>query len=74
MDNFEVGRLGRLAPAAPFTGQVDDLQVYKRALTIAEVSSLFNNPGSVVVPEPATWGLLFIGGLFVFAGRKRRRT
>jgi hypothetical protein len=73
MDNFEVGRLGRLAPAASFAGMVDDIQIYQRALTAAEVSFLFNNPGSVVVPEPATWGLLCIGGLFVFAGRKRRR-
>jgi hypothetical protein len=73
MDNFEVGRLGRLAPAAPYTGQVDDIQIYRRALSASEVSFLFNNPGAVVVPEPATGGLLFVGGLLAFAGRNRRR-
>ncbi len=49
---FEIGRLGRLTQTKvdPFDGLIDDVQVYRRALTTGEVQYLHANPGTPVAP------------------------
>ena len=44
-NNFEIGRLGRGAPVDPYSGLVDDVQVYDQALNSAQINYLKNNPG-----------------------------
>ncbi|RYD44651.1 MAG: LamG domain-containing protein, partial [Verrucomicrobiaceae bacterium] len=44
-NNFEIGRLGRLAPVDPYQGLVDDVQVYDHVLTPLEISFLKKFPG-----------------------------
>ena len=39
-------------PTANFTGLVDDVQIYNRALTDAEIDILFVNPGVEINPTP----------------------
>lgn len=51
-----------------FNGRIDDLQIYDRAISDAEVEFLRNNPGQAI-PAPGTVALLAIGGL----GALRRR-
>ncbi len=68
-NNFEIGRLGRLAPVDPYNGLVDDVQVYDQALTLSEVQFMFANPGAVV-PEPGTLALAGLG-LLSLTRRKR---
>lgn len=51
-NNFEIGRLGRAAPADPFDGVIDDVQVYDEALPAEKVKYLFDHPGMIVEPEP----------------------
>ncbi len=38
------------AAAAAFTGSIDDVQVYGRALSDSEIDFLFANPGSAIIP------------------------
>jgi Concanavalin A-like lectin/glucanases superfamily len=45
LNNFELGRLGRSAPADGLAGTLDDVQIYNSALNLRSVSALFNNPG-----------------------------
>ncbi|RYD48077.1 MAG: hypothetical protein EOP85_04285, partial [Verrucomicrobiaceae bacterium] len=52
-NNFEIGRLGRNAPADPFDGVIDDVQVYDRALSANDVAYLHSHPGvAITVPLP----------------------
>lgn len=70
-NNFEVGRLGRSAPADPFQGDIDDVQVYSNTLSAAEVQYLYANPGTSV-PEPGTLALTGLAAL-ALVRRKRSR-
>jgi hypothetical protein len=79
--DFEVGALARDNAAAggsqghiaPYIGSIDEIQFYSRALTANEVGFLFQNPGDVVIPEPASLVLVGLGvsGLLLL-GRQRR--
>lgn len=61
-NNFEIGRLGRNGPADPFDGVIDDVQVYDKVLSAADVGYLHSHPGEaiavvqppVVVPDETT--------------------
>ena len=53
-------------------GWLDDAQVYDEVLDQTDRAFLFNNPGSVI-PEPATMGLLALGGLGVLLRRPSRK-
>ena len=57
-----IGTLPRSSNAIYFNGMIDELRIYDRYLSAAEVAQL--------VPEPATLMLLVVGGLI--AGRRRR--
>lgn len=48
LNNFEIGRLGRAAPADPFEGVIDDVQVYDHVLSPGEVDYLHTHPGLAV--------------------------
>lgn len=68
MQNFRIGsRQGGFQPN--FQGAIDEVLVYNRALTATEAASLYAGV-SVSVPEPATWALLLMAGLF-FLRRKK---
>ena len=45
MNNLEIGRLGRGAKVDPIDGTVDDLQIYSTALSVRQMSAIYNNPG-----------------------------
>ncbi len=51
-NNFEIGRLGRAAPADPFDGFIDDVQIYDEALTQSQVEYLHLNPGTALPNLP----------------------
>lgn len=55
----------------PFIGQIDDVAVWGRALNADEVAWLYNDGVGNPVPEPMTISMLALGGLGLFA-RKRR--
>jgi len=42
------------APTSSFTGSVDDVQIYNRALSDGEINFLFANPGLEIVPTTVT--------------------
>jgi glucose/arabinose dehydrogenase/mono/diheme cytochrome c family protein len=48
LNNFEIGRLGRAAPADAFEGFVDDVQIYDSALSPSEIGYLHSHPGMPV--------------------------
>ena len=62
-NNFEVGRLGRGAPADAFAGSVDELRIYDTVLTGAEIAAL-------AVPEPGFSLLLGFGAAGLILRRK----
>jgi hypothetical protein len=55
----------------PFYGRMDDIFVYDQALTAQQVSNVALNGAAVLVPEPASLGLI-LGGAMLLAGRRRR--
>jgi hypothetical protein len=65
-----------LANNRDFTGYLDELSVFSRAITPEEVSSLYSDPSLVsitAVPEPSSLGVFacLIIGAVVYAGRKQ---
>lgn len=57
-------------------GRIDEVALWTRALTNAEVAALYNNGRGTplaVVPEPATWLLVGLSGVAVLAVRRGRR-
>ncbi len=66
------GRLSGDTLGAPYSGLLDDVQIYDDVLSPSQVQFLVDHPGAVI-PEPATAGILAIcvmGGLSI--GRRRR--
>ncbi len=68
--NFEIGRLGRLAPADAYAGLVDDVQVYDHVLTSTQITYLKNHPGTAYTSadsEPDgladAWEILYFGDI-----------
>jgi len=53
-----------------YTGLLDDVQIYNEALSATDVSSLYNNPGTVI-PEPSSTALIGLAGLALFLRRRR---
>ncbi len=74
-NNFEIGRLGRSSPTDGYEGLVDDVQVYDKALSEAEISFLFNNPGETFSEDDTdfdgladAWEILYFGNIEAFSG------
>lgn len=64
--------IGTYTNSASYTSKKlqDDVQVYDEALTLPQIQSLYNNPGSVI-PEPSTTALLGLGGLALILRRRK---
>lgn len=61
--------------ATDYSGRIDDVQIYDNALTAGQISFLFNNPGSSIVPEPSSvvlWGMVGLIGLGYGIRRRKR--
>lgn len=76
-DNFRIG--GNAQPSAGdrlWGGQIDDLAVWDRVITDAEVAEIYNSGDgkevASLIPEPATMMLIALGGLGVLVRRRRR--
>jgi hypothetical protein len=50
----------------PLTGAIDELVIYNRALSTAEIATHFT-----AIPEPGVWSILALGGLLVWRFRSR---
>jgi hypothetical protein len=73
--NFAVGGILNAAGTqmvGSLNGTVDEVSLWNRALTDSDVAYLYNNPGALVIPEPATLGLFNILSLVAIASRRRR--
>ena len=59
---FSIGALDRSDPSVvdEFEGGIDDVQLYDHAVSAADVTFLFGNAGSSLVPEPATGMMAFL--------------
>lgn len=64
---FGIGNVGS-ANIRPFDGFIDQVNIYGGTLTASEIEDLRLN----AIPEPATFGLLALGGLML-SGRSRRQ-
>lgn len=59
-NNFEIGRLGRSAPADAFSGSVDELRIFDAVLSSTEIAALaVPEPGSALLIGFAAAGLVF---------------
>ena len=66
-NNFAVGKT---VGNEYFSGQLDDVRIYNRALSLGEIQSL----ALITVPEPTSFSLIALGGaLFTLLRRRRRR-
>ena len=64
-----IGAHGNGATASDFFGMIDEVRVFRGALTPEQVNNLYQ---SNVVPEPATWMLAAVGCLAVGLLRRRK--
>ncbi|MDB6078878.1 MAG: hypothetical protein JWO82_2625, partial [Akkermansiaceae bacterium] len=69
-NNFEIGRLGRSSPTDPFSGQIDDVQVYDQALAPYQIAYLKNHPGQEYIPADTdgdglddAWEIFYFGNI-----------
>lgn len=62
-------------PGYEFDGILDDVLIYNRGLTDAEVLSIYRGVGSTeAVPEPSAFALFGLGAALAgFAARRRRK-
>ena len=60
-----------------FQGQIDDLRLYNRVLTISEINELraYNPAATTAIPTLSEWGMIvmfaLLGGTMVFAMRRK---
>ncbi len=59
-----------------YAGTIDDIRLYNRAISAAEVSGIYNSPDPRAVPEPGTWAAaaLLAGGAAFVRWRRRQAT
>ena len=76
--NFSVGGIlnpGGSQMISAMTGRVDEVSIWDQALSPTDVTYLFNNPGALAIPEPASCTLIagtamLLFGCFCTKGRK----
>jgi hypothetical protein len=74
-NNFEIGRLGRSVPTDPYSGLVDDVQVYDQVLTPAQITYLKDHPGQAYTSADSdidgladAWEILYFGNITAQTG------
>jgi hypothetical protein len=75
--NFAVGGILNAAGnqmIGTFTGLADEVSIWGQALTDSDVQFLFNNPGALVVPEPASFALVGLAAAAAGVMRRRKST
>jgi hypothetical protein len=58
--------------ARGWNGSLADVQVYDQALTLTQVNTMFNNPGTVAIPEPSLIGVIAAGVAATLVIRRRK--